>query len=615
MLSGLTSSKCRSFTPARPEAAESTKPEDVTPPKRGRARPKGTRNPKNSVPKWHDTVLGVRHVDHPAIPPALWISLAALMASFFRGLLRILEKLQVGASGREQEAILFTEVPKHMARTVCKLATWWWSYDNGYLAAVLTCDRCNADMPCKGPRPKFFTCLYGRVRCARAYYVCSNPACSVPLKKDPLRTRRYSIFPLDMRLGVDDNSFLPSVQEVVVWMTSMDPYGKCLELIKKLLSFSISHRTAWLLTQKIGDTVKARQDEAIAMAFSNPQAPVFPMPKVERSPDIGVVEIDGSFAPIERPQNGEVVEEEDDNPDAPPRPNKKDFQEVKAGLVAHLLPPVPKPRRASQPASTESLAVTSEGSVPPQSNPGKPKGAKRKVRPDGQEPTLDHKKLAVHLGQPLALFRMLLLLIYQLDLPRAKVILVIGDGARWIWAGVREHFNDLGPKIVEILDYWHAIEHLWKLANSAFGQGSTEAAAWVHQRESELLRGLPEGFFTALEALVEKTKGMGESIAKIGQEELRYFHNNESRMRYAEYLAAGYLIGSGAMEGTNNYHIKGRVDRSGMRWKPPGVMAVLRNRTLIGNGDWDDHWKAEADVRHRRHLQQVATLTSARVVG
>jgi hypothetical protein len=209
---------------------------------------------------------------------------------------------------------------------------------------------------------------------------------------------------------------------------------------------------------------------------------------------------------------------------------------------------------------------------------------------------------------------MMLLLMYQLDLPRARVILVIGDGARWIWAGVREHFADLGPKIVEILDYWHAVEHLWHLANSAYGQGSTESVAWVRQRESDLLSGRQAGFLTALEALVEKTKGMGESIAKIGQDELRYFHNNESRMRYAEYLAAGYLIGSGAMEGTNNYHIKGRVDRSGMRWKPPGVMAVLRNRTLIGNGDWDAHWKAEADARHSRYQQQVAILTSAGTV-
>ena len=63
------------------------------------------------------------------------------------------------------------------------------------------------------------------------------------------------------------------------------------------------------------------------------------------------------------------------------------------------------------------------------------------------------------------------------------------------------------------------------------------------------------------------------------------------------------------MEGTNNYHVKGRVHRSGMRWKPPGVMAVLRNRTLIGNGDWDAFWREQAGARYRFYQARIARLT------
>jgi hypothetical protein len=612
---GLRISRIRQFHPSTREPESETVPVEVEATKRRRGRRKGTRNQQKPVPKSNEKVLGVRYVDHPSVPPEVWILLESLMRTLFRGLVRAVEKLKVDAPGSEQEAILFGAVPRLLFRVVRDLAAAWWSYDNGYLGPTLTCNRCHGVMKHAGNREKNLVSPYGMFRPGRAYYICTNPQCTVPHRKDPQRMRRYSLFPLDVRLGVDASSFLPSVQEVVVWLTSMDPYGKCLELIQKLLSFSISHRTAWLITQQVGSVVKSRQDECLAQAFSNPQAPLFPVAEF-KAPDIGVVEVDGTYGPIERTEDVAETEDatEEDNPDAPPRP--KDFQELKCGLVAHLVPPVPKrpvrPRPAATPASTETAVTQPVDSAASKASTKKDKKLPhRKVRPAGEEPTLDHKKLAVHLGKPLELFRMLLLLIYRLDLQHARVILVIGDGARWIWSNVREHFSDLGPQIVEILDFWHAVEHLWKLANSVFGQGSPEAVAWVNQQVTDLLKGMETRFFTALETLVAKAQTMGESIAKIGNDELRYFQNNAERMHYADYLANGYLIGSGAMEGTNNYHIKGRVDRAGMRWKPPGVMAVLRNRTLIQNEDWQAFWAGESQRRYLGYRVLVSHLTGA----
>lgn len=256
---------------------------------------------------------------------------------------------------------------------------------------------------------------------------------------------------------------------------------------------------------------------------------------------------------------------------------------------------------------------------------------RRKVRPVGEEPTLSNKKLAVQLGSPLRLFQLVLLLVHRLGLDKAKTLLIIGDGARWIWCGVRDHLSSLGVTIVEILDYWHAIEHVWKLANTVFGQGSKSAVAWVKAREAQLLGGDTEGFFAsmqivreqarqALEALQHRSEAVGQSLqsalnagkSQLDQidKEIKYFRNNEQRIRYAEYLAHGYIIGSGAMEGSCKHHVKERIDGPGMHWSAAGAMAVLRNRTVIKNGDWHDFWRTESDQRWQRYRLLADRLTA-----
>jgi len=97
----------------------------------------------------------------------------------------------------------------------------------------------------------------------------------------------------------------------------------------------------------------------------------------------------------------------------------------------------------------------------------------------------------------------------------------------------------------------------------------------------------------------------------LAQETLNYFRNNRSRINYHEYLARGFLIGSGAMEGACKHLVKERIHRSGMRWLPDGCMAVLRNRALIRSGDWDDFWRDRADQRQSQYLQLKTALRAA----
>lgn len=579
----------------------------------------------------HDALLDIKRSEYPDVSPAVWNLLTSLMRSLFVGLLGIMGKLKIEAPGAEQERSLFKEIPALFHRFILELAQWWWSnQDRGFLGTTLTCSECKKDcLAYKGDIGRKVVTLFGIISLRRAYYYCAS--C------------KRGLSPLDERLGLGDDCFLPAVREVVTWLTSMDPYGKCLEFIGKLLEFSVSPRSAWLITQRVAAEVKTRSDEELKKAFGEPAELYLPEPEVS-PPEVGVVSMDGVMARIGKPGAKEHDQAQQCSPEESlgDLGSKPGFQEVKLAMAGHLM-------AAKQ-------------------NPTKEKD---------KRPSLGLRKYAVHLGQPQALFQMLLLLIYRLGLHRAKTLLVIADGAHWIWNGVKEHFAALGVEIVEILDYWHAVEHLWALSRALYGHGTQEA--WVAMQKRRLLHGRQGDFFAALESAVVQTGPMFRSASawpasttrtfgtycpllerneltaaecqirnlcgllrgswankvrahlKMKQarskkgskteknptahetavETLTYFRNNHSRIRYHEYLSKGYLIGSGAMEGACKHLVKERAHRSGMRWGPEGCMSILRNRALIKSGDWDAFWTEEAHRRQSKYLQLKELLGAA----
>ena len=565
---------------------------------RKRGRPRGGRTSPTSVSVRREEFLGVQHSAHPNIPPALWDLLCSLVTALFQGLLKLVEQLEIEGPGHQQERLFFVDLPKLLLGVARELANWWWSFDRGFLGTSLTCPKCGGVLVYRGDVKKEVATPLGVIRPRRAYYRCACRECNT------------SVWPLDQRLGLDGASFLPCVQEIVGWLTSHDPYGKCLQLVARLLHFSVCHRSAWTITQKIGNLAKQRQEEAVARAFADPRSVVLPKAEVE-APEVGVVMFDGTCGRVDKGEQALHQDTEEEDPDSPPRPPT--FREIKLGLVAHLKPPAPRSaasKAVTHEAPPKEPASTVASSNGDKASPGPCKKRPRKVRLPGQEPTLTHKQLAVHLGTPLLLFQMVFLLIHRLGLDKARTILAIGDGAHWIWRGVREHLSSLGVTVVEILDYWHGVEHLWKLANALLGQGTKEATTWVKSREGDLLGGRLPDFFKSLEEALEQAKGVSKDLAELVGKELNYFRNNEGRIDYARYLAQGYLIGSGAMEGSCKNHVKERIDRGGMHWSVSGVMAVLRNRTLIKNGEWDDFWRAEAEGRWSKYQTLTATMTS-----
>jgi hypothetical protein len=165
--------------------------------------------------------------------------------------------------------------------------------------------------------------------------------------------------------------------------------------------------------------------------------------------------------------------------------------------------------------------------------------------------------------------------------PGAATVLCLGDGAPSIWNEFATHF----PQRVEILDWYHAVEHVWAAGNGLYGEGSEQAGAWVAARKEELWAGDVTAVVRALQAATA-----AESRGRAAADEVHYFTVNAGRMAYAAYRAAGYPLGSGVVESGCKQVVGQRAKGAGMRWSTPGVQGVLTLRATLLSGNWEERW-------------------------
>jgi hypothetical protein len=166
---------------------------------------------------------------------------------------------------------------------------------------------------------------------------------------------------------------------------------------------------------------------------------------------------------------------------------------------------------------------------------------------------------------------------HRRGLEGAGEVAVLGDGAAWIWNLAAEHF----PTATCIVDWYHASERVWELARALHGEGTAEAAAWADAQ----LKRLADGEAAALAGEWRALPCRGEA-ASVRDEQATYFANQADRMRYAEYRAAGWDIGSGMVEGACKHLIGAREKGPGMRWTEAGANSVAQVRVLLFNGQW-----------------------------
>lgn len=169
-------------------------------------------------------------------------------------------------------------------------------------------------------------------------------------------------------------------------------------------------------------------------------------------------------------------------------------------------------------------------------------------------------------------------------LAQAETVLVLADGAVWIWNLVSDRF----PQATQRLDLYHLQEHLWNLAAELHGKGTPEAKVWATPY-IESLKNDPDGaahMITNLQTLREKLEKYAQKQQETIQREINYFENNQHRMGYKTGADLGQPVGSGAIESTCSQYQR-RLKLTGQFWSLEGDEAFLALSTLQRNGRWN----------------------------
>ena len=167
---------------------------------------------------------------------------------------------------------------------------------------------------------------------------------------------------------------------------------------------------------------------------------------------------------------------------------------------------------------------------------------------------------------------------------RAAKKVVMGDGAEWIWNLVEQHF----PGAVQIVDLYHARQHLWELARKLHPNDELNQKAWMKIHQKRLDRGKIEKLVSAIRSIVSNNPEVVEKT----RIEADYFERNANRMRYPEFRRQHLYVGSGVIEAGCKTVIGSRLKQSGMFWTVRGANAIIALRCCHLNGRFEDYWEA-----------------------
>jgi hypothetical protein len=166
---------------------------------------------------------------------------------------------------------------------------------------------------------------------------------------------------------------------------------------------------------------------------------------------------------------------------------------------------------------------------------------------------------------------------------RAEKKVVIGDGAEWIWNIADDHF----PGAIQIVDLFHARQHLWEVARKLYPNQESDQKLWLAIHQDELLdEGKIEDLVTALRAIESSNSELLEKI----RTEADYFEKNTERMRYPKFREQHLFVGSGVIEAGCKTIVGSRCKQSGMFWTVRGANAILALRCCHFNGRFEDYW-------------------------
>jgi hypothetical protein len=165
---------------------------------------------------------------------------------------------------------------------------------------------------------------------------------------------------------------------------------------------------------------------------------------------------------------------------------------------------------------------------------------------------------------------------------RAKKKVVLGDGAEWIWNIASQHFAGA----IQIVDIWHAREHLWDVAAKLFPSDEKQRKRWAKKLIQKLNRGRVETVVAELRRFPTRKPELRDAL----RIEADYFERNRDRMRYPKFRKQGLFFGSGVIEAGCRTVIGSRLKQSGMFWTVRGANAIIALRCTRLSGKFEDYW-------------------------
>jgi hypothetical protein len=367
--------------------------------------------------------------------------------------------------------------------------------------------------------------------------------------------------PLDERLGLPGGEFSYVLQDWLQRLCVKESFAESVASLQTLLGLAPSPRAAEQMNQRMAE-------HAEAFRWEQP-----PPPKEEA--ELLVATADGKGVPMRRPLEERVRRS--------PRRLKGEKANKKQMAYVGAVYSIQRFRRTAEEVVDELARNQRAVDRPPPQHKQvwaeMTRGVAEGERCTGRERLFIEMAVACHDRDP----------------QRRKTLICLMDGEAALWAVAGEWL----PRAVGILDLFHVLERLWQVAHVFHREGSREAAAFVSCHLRRLLQGKVGYVIGRFKRLRDEHALRGSQRRAINAV-IGYYENNRRYMRYDEYLAAGYPIGSGVAEGACRHVVKDRLEQTGMRWTLAGAQAMLHLRAIYLNGQWEEF------VNYRIETEQAA---------
>jgi len=340
-------------------------------------------------------------------------------------------------------------------------------------------------------------------------------------------------FPADVELDIENTEFSPGVRRMQAVVGQASPFEHGRQQMRLLADLEVTTKSVERTTEAIGEDIAARQHEEIQRAVQL-DLPII----VGRAVPILYVQMDGTGVP--------VVKKETVG-----RPGKTEGQpahtrEAKLGCVFTQTTWDPEGYPIRDPDST-----TYTGAIETAEEFG--------------------KRMYVEA--------------WKRGWSRAEKKVVLGDGAEWIWNQADLHF----PGATQIVDLFHARQHLWELARKLYPNDQVSQKAWMKLHQKRLLdKGKIKKLVVSLRSIQSPHPEVSEKI----RTEADYFETNAERMRYPKFRRQHLFVGSGVIEAGCKTVIGSRLKQSGMFWTVRGANAIIALRCCYLNARFEDYWDA-----------------------